>query len=361
MNILLDIYLEKNLGDDLFLIRVLERYPEVTFHVFCQKDYQSIAKIYPNLKLIKLNKYLNFFLVKSGLKKEWINNYIKRKKISAYLCIGGSIFMQSENWQAIYEDRLAIWQFLQRHEIPLYILGANFGPYTDSVFLESYRQAFKLAKDICFRDQYSYQLFKDLAQVRRADDIVFGLALPSVDKIPQSLGISVIDLSSRPQWQTYQELYLTQLTQLINQALLDGYQVRLFSFCESEGDEYAINELLTRVGSHPAVIPVYYRDNLQDFLKQFQAMEYILATRFHSFILALVNQQATLALNYSSKTQHIIDENQLGVNSYSIDQMNEIAWTSWQDYFKKIGSVETFIQSSDQHFSNLDALMAKGG
>ena len=358
MDIFLDIYLERNLGDDLFLITVLEKYPQVNFHVFCQKDYQSIVNEYPNLKVIRLNKYFNYFLATSKLKIAWIQSYLRRQKISAYLCIGGSIFMQSDNWRSMYQDRLKMWRFLDKQGIPLYILGANFGPYQDQEFIESYRQAFRYAKDICFRDSYSYELFADLAQVRQADDIVFGLNLPKLPKIDRSLGISMIDLSSRPQWQAYQQAYLDQVHHLINQALAEDYQVYLFSFCQSEGDEKAINDLLSRMSQHSKVTPVYYRDNHKEFLGQFQAMELIVATRFHSLILALLNDQAILALNYSKKTQNIIDDHHLPLEAYSLTEIQQIAWDAWLSHFKSAGcSVDQQIQSSHQQFLSLDRLI----
>ena len=53
-----------------------------------------------------------------------------------------------------------------------FVLGTNFGPYRNSWYKKLYSDIFnKYVTDICFRDQYTFQLFKSDEHIRVAPDI----------------------------------------------------------------------------------------------------------------------------------------------------------------------------------------------
>src|SRR5699024_10628833 len=94
-----------------------------------------------------------------------LSNYILRKlkfnftvreiiarKYDAIVHIGGSIFIQKDNWNKSKKSKTL------SNSMPYFVLGANFGPYTDHLFYKYHYELFKNYRDICFRDNYSYQL-----------------------------------------------------------------------------------------------------------------------------------------------------------------------------------------------------------
>lgn len=44
-----------NLGDDLFLKILIERYPHITFYIYANKNYKELFKEYKNLKVFPSN------------------------------------------------------------------------------------------------------------------------------------------------------------------------------------------------------------------------------------------------------------------------------------------------------------------
>ena len=65
-----------------------------------------------------------------------------------------------------YYHRLKIVEEFEKKEKPVFILGANFGPYITQDFFDKYFFLFSKCHDICFRDSYSKELFKNLDNVR---------------------------------------------------------------------------------------------------------------------------------------------------------------------------------------------------
>ena len=92
-------YLNQNLGDDLFVDILVKRYPQHNFMIIVpNKNYYHFSK-YKNVKLIKLNKVkklINFLSFKL-IDKNIFESYYE-KKCDLTVTIGGSLFIQKENW-----------------------------------------------------------------------------------------------------------------------------------------------------------------------------------------------------------------------------------------------------------------------
>ena len=166
--VFVDIYLQFNLGDDLFLDILAKKYPNHEFTLnHLGSNYDEFLSKYHN---VKRRKYTVFNKIKQRLKiSEYISNYEKlAEDHDAMLFIGGSIFREEEYHETLYEERLKIVRAFKKRNKPIFILGANFGPVETESFVNDYREFFKLCDDVCFRDSYSYHLFKDLTNVRYA-------------------------------------------------------------------------------------------------------------------------------------------------------------------------------------------------
>jgi colanic acid/amylovoran biosynthesis protein len=209
-HILINAYTNVNLGDDLFLKILFERYPQVEFIIIAQnKVYKQWKTKYENITLINppmCSMYSRLFLkLFSFLKKDKLQQkYMCKKyqefylvlgdKIDAYVHIGGSLFQQYQPGILLNHkiDELIVNMYKAK---PKYIIGANFGPYIEFSFLEYYRSIFGKYDDICFRESYSYDIFKNISNVRYEMDIVFSHAFDVYKKIKNSIGLSLINLS----------------------------------------------------------------------------------------------------------------------------------------------------------------------
>jgi colanic acid/amylovoran biosynthesis protein len=305
--ILIDAYLEKNLGDDLFLKIVFDRYKNVEWHLLVNdKDYYVIFKDYSNVKVhyqSKMTKILNSF----------ISIYSKKVKqqaieFDALLKIGGSIFIEGKKWKKhIAKNKTIIKQFKKNNK-KVFILGSNFGPYTKKEFLDSFRDIFNHCDDICFREQFSYGLFKEIENVRIAPDIVFSLEFPEINKREKTVGISIIDISKRSELVEYEELYISKKRDLIELFVDKGYEITLLSFCEAEGDMNAITKIKSGL-DHKYLDMVNvknYTGDIEEFLKTFSSLKSIIGCRFHSVILSQVFNQGLYPIIYSDKTYNVL-------------------------------------------------------
>ncbi|WP_294184185.1 polysaccharide pyruvyl transferase family protein [uncultured Clostridium sp.] len=298
-------YLEFNLGDDLFLKIIFEKYPNVNFVIFnCDKKYKKLFRNYKNVRIENslILKIFKEFGLKSIIKK--LQNY------DILLYIGGSIFMQFNHWKKQFKNRKNIIDLFSYNKKPIFIIGANFGPFYEKTFVNLYKKEFKKCTDICFRDTYSYNLFKDLNNVRVEPDVIFQLKTKSVKKIKKSIGISIINLKNRDNLKTYQQIYNLKIKEIIEKAISKNNIVKLFCFCEREGDMIAIKDIIKILDKryYKNISIVNYSGNINEFLLQFKQMENIIGSRFHACILSQVFDQGLYPIIYSDKIYNVLKD-----------------------------------------------------
>lgn len=182
-----------NLGDDLFVRTLVNRYPLVQFFLWSDKKNISIFQDCKNLKIIDKNSRYVKFLRK--LRPSFAARYQEKWKVKsdAVIYIGGSIFMEYSTWR----NTVAWWNYQAQH-YKFYVLGANFGPYETESYREAMGAMMKGLQDVCFRDRYSYELFcKDVKTVRQAPDILFGYSMPNIRQKKKQVYISVINCEKK--------------------------------------------------------------------------------------------------------------------------------------------------------------------
>lgn len=351
-------YTQFNLGDDLFIKVLCERYPQTQFSIVAPSEYRHVFNGNDNIRFIRSdsiwNRGLNFLFRKLGMK-------IDISKLVAATCdaavrIGGSLFMQGEDWK----DEIEYTKRLQIPGKPFFLLGANFGPFYDREYVESYRDIFVDYTDICFREQYSYELFKDLNQARLADDIIFQMKGNDIQAKEQSIIISVIKPSYRESLLEYDEVYYQKMKDIAIGFIERGYQVTLMSFCEYEGDQEAVEEIVKMIPSEHInkVRKHYYKLNLNETLQLIASSSFVVATRFHAMILGWVYQKPVFPIAYSRKMTNLMKD--VGFTGYysdfqTIDQLDamkviESMETNWIDVSKQA-------KCAEQHFEKLDQFL----
>lgn len=356
-NVLVSAYYAKNVGDDLFLKSLFSRYENIDWYLLtANRHYQNMFKDYPHVNILHTYRELgtiNMFISRSKLTRHI-------KKYDAFVMIGGSIFIQNKGWKNVYSIRHQLIQLLNKYNIPSYIIGANFGPFNDVFFKEKYESHFKNYTSICFRDEYSYDLFKHLSNVKVAPDAVLTLNNDQLlsKKSSRHIGISLISLDHRPYLTQHKAEYYHFFQKVITHYLNEDYHIKLFSFCEEEGDLVGIKEILKLIPkhAHDKITVINYEGNIDAFLIEFKSCLKIIGTRFHSLILALKNRQPFIPVIYSEKM--IEGLKQIGVKNvgYHIEDLATLNINKINSKFNRFINPDVFLKAEKQ-FQALDQLL----
>ena len=316
-------YLRNNLGDDMFVMELLNRYPDVEFYVeVVELKYAKALEKKNNVKII-INENETF-------EKIDINQY------DGYVYIGGSIFMEGGKVYNLDEGCL---EFVKKCKIlnkPFYYISSNYGPYQTEKYFNLSKETFKQCTDLCFRDQYSYNLFKYISAVRYAPDVLFSYEIAECKKEKDTIGISIIDLEIRENLRHKEDEYIQFLFNNINLYLQEGKKIYLFSFCNDEGDEKAIQKILNKFKDSDyknRIIVVRYNENIEEFLAIYKKMEYMICQRFHSLVLSYICCQKFYAISYSKKICNIIKELNLCDKYIKLEEITAQKIITLEDFY----------------------------
>src|SRR5699024_11635636 len=151
----------------------------------------------------------------------------------------------------------------------------------------------------------SYNLFKEMSNVRLADDVVFNLN-PTIQKNKKSISISVINPSYRKELVGKDNQYYMRIKELIEEYTNKKYQVTLMSFCKHEEDLEAIHSIKKLLSNKTKINYFSYEDNIEDALNIIAKSEMIIANRFHAMILGWVYNKQTLLLSYYLHMKYVM-------------------------------------------------------
>ncbi len=320
-------YINRNFGDDLFFHILFNRYPNVKFYFFPPSllltQYQKIFK--KNKNVIFYNKEEYYIRVKNDINDDSVPINLfpmiceRAKMVDCYINIGGSIFIQNDNWKN--DDRFKLKELIGNK--PSFIIGCNFGP-GDKEFYEFYKDWFKKFDDICFRDKNSYNLFKNIDNTHEADDIVLlekykkNIYTPRKKK---SLGISVLGINKENK--NYHK-YINFIKKVTDYFTKHGFKVSYYSFCENDGDLETINQIMKIIEMKDHVKIINYKDNISLFLKEWYKNKYVICTRFHASILALKYNQYFIPIGYSEKTKNFLKDINKNIEVYNMNELDKL-------------------------------------
>lgn len=319
-NIYLKAYIEKNLGDDLFVKIITDRYSNTQFYINSDANYLKIN----NLISYKQNKFINLtnkIIKKISKGRISIDKYYINKN-DLYVLIGGSLFIERKRSK----------KYLEKVNKKYYILGSNFGPYYSKEFYKKYYNYFSLAEDVCFRDEKTYNLFRDLKNTRKASDIVFSLNTQKYvnNKNSNIAIISVVDCSRKMSVE-YKEFYENKIVELIKFLKSKSYLVKLMSFCKSEGDEDAIYSILQKLNDFENISTYFYDGDINQSLEILNDSKLIIGTRFHANILGLILNKTVIPIAYSDKTIDVLHDMNFKGKFFDIRDMDNFNIFSIKD------------------------------
>lgn len=296
--ILVFAYLRNNLGDDLFVIELLTRYPNNKFYInVIDKKFGRPFEKYKNAVIQKVEEE-NF-------------NQIKIDDYDGFIYIGGSIFMEGGKVYNLDEGCYKFVKQCKECKKPFFYISSNYGPYKTKKYFELSERNFANCEDLCFRDKYSYELFKEIPNVRYAPDVAFNYSTKKVEKEKNTVGFCLIDLENRNNIKQQEKQHIELINYNINNYLSQGKKIYLFSFCEQEGDEKVFQKLYQirpKDFEENKIEIVKYKGNFEEFINQYKKMEYMICERFHSLILSCVFEQKFFVISYSSKIDNVIKE-----------------------------------------------------
>lgn len=339
-------YLRNNLGDDLFVTELINRYPNTKFYVdVIDSKYAKVFKNNKNVE-IKIEKEENF-------------EKIDIEKYDGFVYIGGSIFMEGGKVYNLDKPCVEFIKLCKKNRKPFFYISSNYGPYKTKEYFELSKKAFEECSDICFRDEYSYNLFKDIKNVRHAPDLLFSYKMDVNEKEENSIGISVIDLSIREDLKNKETDYIEFLVNNIKNFINIGKKVYLFSFCKEENDEKAIEKVINKIEDKKLkekIQIVKYNDNIEKFLNVYKKMEYMICQRFHSLILSCVCNQKIFVISYSKKIDNVIEEFDLCKNYKNHKDINSQDIINLQD-FCNTKNIDIIRKEAEKQFCELDKFL----
>ena len=338
-------YSKANFGDDFFIYIMSKRYPDLDFYI--QITNEKYKKPFNNLDNIHI------------LEMERDVRLINIEEFDAYIYIGGSIFIESEYSKHELKEFTNFINKCNEKNKPFFYMTCNFGPYHTDAYLQMAKDLLKNCQNVCFRDLKSYNLFKDMKNVSYAPDVAFSYNMDAYKKNKKMLdiGISVIDLSIRENLREKELIYLDYMKRIVIKFAKRGYRVHLISFCDFENDNVAIEKIKEAVPEKyfKKLHVIQYDGNIEEFLKKYSKMKYMVCTRFHAMVLSVILRQKIYHLSYSKKSDNTIKE--LNIPG-RLDNIQEIQYetTLKMNDFQAIDkqTLKSIVDQSNKQFEQFD-------
>ncbi len=284
-------YCQSNLGDDLFVLHLAKKYPETEFYLYAIGDNQRAFLNQPN---IHLPKAWDRFRRKGRHLLHLGGEPFDGQGLDGTVVIGGSIL-----WEGAPLDF---------GEAPCFLIGPNCETDYSPAFRLRLAEALGQVQSCCFRDQASFDQFSGLPNVTWAPDVLFDYAPGLPPQKGEGIGISLVSSKGAFREDGLRETYYGAMADLCQRCLAEEIPVRLLSFCAPEGDEEAVEAVLTRVSSPTSVAVSRYRGDPEAFLAEMSKCETIIATRFHAMILGWVLGKNVVPIIYSTKQTQVLSD-----------------------------------------------------
>lgn len=297
MRIYIEAYLDRNLGDDLMIRLMVQSFPEHEFYMFIDRGSNGIP--FRDLK--------NLHHTDVAFDKNFDTT-----QFDAVVIIGGSIFMIPRRLMALerMHKKFPVLRKIRSAGLKLATIGCNLGPFHDKWCEWTACKQLGFSQLATVRDKKSLSVFQANGyQAKQFPDMLFSLNVPYAlpahkDRV---LGISTY----RSQFNGGPCMYYFQGLADIADAYVDRTKgkIRLFAFdCENENDigaAYTVRLLMNHKESCEIVV---YDGETDKFISSFDGCSSVIATRFHSMVIAQICGIPVLPVEYSNKMKDVLDD-----------------------------------------------------
>lgn len=325
-HIFITYYCQRNFGDDLFIKLFCEHFSKGV-HISIFGDPRYVPKHLGGHVSIAPYAYVTTVLGKlrsmtsgprlAGMIDNWdrrLTTLAKRGK-DADVLIGGSLFMDTASSQPRrdfsvpgYVKRDYSFNSQRNRQSNTFVIGANLGPVRSEHYFDRIRDRFRDTAHVCLRDYASYCQVRELPNVQYAPDVVFRFTPPPQKCFENHLVISVVDAARHTREQQCIQGYYRLLRELIQVYDTKGYKITLVSLCAREGDERATQLVLRDHPCADRVCTHTYQGNIMQTAQLFADATHVVASRFHSMILALLCGKPVFPIAYNEKTTHYLQD-----------------------------------------------------
>ena len=322
--IVLDFYSCYNLGDDLFVEAFAEYFSDCEIHLLVNP--KCVPKRLPkNVRILhfsnvdlRLRRISNLASQRGRQRMVKTVEHMRQKKLEriaqhcdAFVKIGGSIFMQhAPGCREIDFSTAEKPDFSLRRSTGgrgnRFIIGANLGPVYSEDYWEQTAEKFREYRHVCLRDYASYRKMRAAPNVQYAPDVLFLVPKPYPGTCEENVAISVMDVSRNTEDAAVIRAYYDLLERAIAYFLDREVPVTLMSFCQWQGDEQAVQELLNRFPEEKRLSACCYRGSARRILRVLSGASFVIGTRLHSTILGISFGKPVFPIVYNCKTSHYL-------------------------------------------------------
>ncbi|HJC99921.1 MAG TPA: polysaccharide pyruvyl transferase family protein [Candidatus Dwaynia gallinarum] len=361
-NIIVNGYWNNNLGDDLFMKILAEKFPNYNFIIVMNTSLNNPFKEIKNIKYVfqheslytkiadRITNKFNIVLpntVRSLFLKQ-------RKKSSVFIDLGGSIFILPKfGMGSLYYFRKLVEKSFKYYVV----MGSNFGPYYHKYQLKKYQHLLLNAYSVTFRDRNSVSLISSKQRennIHYCPDLVFTLNVDKYKLDSEYTLISVKSFSDNDVNKKYNDFII----HFIKKNIKKRKKMVLMSFCENEGDYDNAQCIYNKLNDFDKkYVQIYNHQNIEDSLKIIANADKIIATRYHAMILAWIFKKPVFVISYSEKIENVIKDiapNQAFTNLNDINENTFVRFTKYpKDYFNNM------CLNANKHFDVLTKIMEK--
>lgn len=367
--ILLFACVEKNIGDDLFIYVLCNRYKHCEFVISDRAKYGNLLKI-SNLSFSRTVKYLKGTCD--------YNSYISRfkKLVGKIIYKTLSLFYGHNNFIVyIVGNTFRNYSYKGKEQIQwlknmvnlsskFYLLSTNYGPCDDERWITDCSEAFGKITDICFRDKESFNLFSNLSNVRFAPDAVLTLKTDITKKQVNSKNIIISIINCRERYSEKvlekADIYENKISEISDKYIESGFEVILL--CSNTDQDYPAADRIRKKSKFGDKIRIFkYNGNYEDVFELYRESICVISTRLHSMILAWIFQTPVFPISYDIKVSNLIDSYNFNNDYCQLSNIEELSYDKIVESFKNYDF--TFFNNlqseAEKQFSKLDLFLNK--
>lgn len=350
-------FLINNLGDDLFLKVLLEKYPSYSFFVDLEEEYRTPFLKYNNISFVKhypCEDFLNRITYK--LFHFRVFELVRRKSALSVIDIGGSLFIEQPGWKKAFDCRI---KQLNKNNI---FIGCNFGPYTDKNFVEIYRRFFEKCRFISWRDKYSYDIFS-MNNMQFAPDFVFNLSIKQSFQTEDGRVLIIpADVRNVVGLSYSHEAYIKKMVELTQKCVEKGFIVELMAFCKAFHDDDVCYEICKQLNeAQKRCVDIYvYKNDMNEAIEHIQRSEYIVPTRFHGMILGWLCEKRVYPIVYTKKQTDEMEMLRYNGGYTRIEDILSLDTDLVLSQASKLNGLEITCEEAQRHFGAIDRILYEG-